>query len=68
MVVSLYLTEFIAYELGRWAQQDRLAAADRARLVRLAACSRAEHPAAASLLDRFVDAIRPGQASCAQPC
>jgi hypothetical protein len=64
----MYLTAFLAEELGRLAQQDRRAAADHARLVRLAARSRAEHPAAASLLDRFVDAIRPDQASCAQPC
>ncbi len=64
----MYLTAFLAEELGRMAQQDRLAAADHARLARLAASARADHPVAASLLDRFVDAIRPSQPSCAQPC
>jgi hypothetical protein len=68
---AMYLTAFLAEELGRIAQDDRLAAADKSRLARLAACSRPERPerpAAASLLDRVVLAFRPEPASCAQPC
>jgi len=61
----MYLTAYLADELGRIADDERAADAARARLVRLAACGPPSH-ASTSLLDRVVLALRPTPQTCPQ--
>ena len=63
----MYLTAFLAKELARMAQHDRLLDADQARLVRLAASTRNESHPGPSLRERITLAVRPTPATC-QPC
>jgi hypothetical protein len=60
----MYLTAFLAEELGRIAQADRDAQAAQSRLARLADCGRQCREASASLFNRLVLAFRPAPTTC----